>query len=270
MNDRFVKYEKMDNKSVLVELLRLRLRCEVLLSSNNFLNTNDFRRLLVEFIPDDMLTTMRVGFKPWCAQVTGIIDAAVESGTMLVHGEEELKFMASKNWPDFGEVGDEEDRNTWFYALRKMMKLVTRVIFLLNITVVRKRRCWNAENLVVVVIPEGVESIGDDAFYGCSSLNIVSFPTTLKPIGKHSFQENTSLENVDLLNTNLQKLGDCAFAYCSELKSISIPDLLQTIGAVVFMGSSKLVPSNIDVSFETNLYTDKTYEVVAHLRSLQN
>ena len=64
LNDRSVKYEKNDNKSVLVELLRLRLRCEVLLSGNNFLNTDEFRKLLVPFLPNDTLMAMRVVSKP--------------------------------------------------------------------------------------------------------------------------------------------------------------------------------------------------------------
>ncbi|GMH55190.1 hypothetical protein TL16_g01841 [Triparma laevis f. inornata] len=80
LNDRSVKYEKKDNKSVLVELLRLRLRCEVLLSGNNFLNTDDFRRLLVRFLPNDALMAIRLASKPWSRVADAFIDEGVESG----------------------------------------------------------------------------------------------------------------------------------------------------------------------------------------------
>jgi len=38
------------------------------------------------------------------------------------------------------------------------------------------------------------------------ALTTVSFPTTLKPIGRSAFFHCSSLENVDLLRTNLQEL----------------------------------------------------------------
>ncbi|GMH67709.1 hypothetical protein TL16_g04750 [Triparma laevis f. inornata] len=138
MSDRSVKFEKKDNKSVLVELLRLRLRCEVLLSGNNFLNTDDFRRLLVPLIPDDTLMKMRVVSKPWSRVADRFISDGVESGAIIVH---------DGNHIDWGVAEDREERS----------KLVTRVIFLLNITKVGRCACHSAVNLVVVDIPEGVE-----------------------------------------------------------------------------------------------------------------
>ena len=90
MEDRLVKYEKKDNKSVLVELLRLHLRCEVLLSGNNFLSTNDFRRLLVPFIPDDTLMALRCATKAWQVIVEEVIDEGVASDEIIVHDGKDI------------------------------------------------------------------------------------------------------------------------------------------------------------------------------------
>ncbi|GMH86225.1 hypothetical protein TL16_g10478 [Triparma laevis f. inornata] len=245
LNDRSVKYEKKDNKSVLVELLRLRLRCEVLLSGNNFLNTDDFRRLLVPFLPNDMLATTRLASKPWSRVADAFIGDGVESGVMIVRGE------------------GEEHLQGGVPVFKERHKLVTRVVFLLNITKVRMVACFWAVNLVVVDIPEGIESITYAAFGCCHSLTTVSFPTTLTSIGNSAFSNCRNLENVDLLHTNLQKLGEHAFLGCWELKSMTIPDSLQTLGDAVFCFCSKLVPSNISTrDSDSNL-------VVAHLRSQQ-
>ncbi|GMH54983.1 hypothetical protein TrST_g3720 [Triparma strigata] len=169
------------------------------------------------------------------------------------------------------------------------MKQVTKVVFLLNITKVGKWACWYT-NLVVVEIPEGVESIDFRAFYYCKSLTSVSFPTTLKLVGNQAFWYCSSLVNVDLLHTNLQKIEEYAFSHCSELKSMTIPDSLQTLGQYIFDGCCKLSPhldknsiyyqysdpSDSDSNSDSDSYSEdkppdeRTLKVIDHLRSLQS
>ena len=63
-----------------------------------------------------------------------------------------------------------------------------------------------------VVIGNGVTSIGNDAFYGC-----------------------TKLETVDLSNaTSLEKIGQYAFALCKSLSEITIPAKVERIGEYAF------------------------------------
>ncbi|GMH73845.1 hypothetical protein TL16_g06300 [Triparma laevis f. inornata] len=150
------------------------------------------------------------------------------------------------------------------------IKLTMRVIFLLNITKVGENACAFAENLVVVDIPEGIQSIGWCAFHYCISLTTVSFPTTLVATEYLAFNYCKSLDSVDLLHTNLQKLGQGAFSGCSELKSMTIPDSLQTLGENVFWGCDKLVPSSIDLreyDDDGENVPDATPAVIVHLRS---
>ncbi|GMH57549.1 hypothetical protein TL16_g02411 [Triparma laevis f. inornata] len=160
LSDMSAKFEKKDNKCVLIELLRLRLRCEVLLSGNNFLNTDDFRRLLVTFIPGNTLMVMMVVSKPWSRVADEFISDGVASGAMMVHDGEERKEMY---------FDDDEEEDARFKARKVKLSLVTRVIFLLNITKVGKCACFLAANLVVVDLPEGVESISEGAFQSCHS-----------------------------------------------------------------------------------------------------
>ncbi|GMH69266.1 hypothetical protein TL16_g05115 [Triparma laevis f. inornata] len=93
-------------------------------------------------------------------------------------------------------------------------------------------------------------------------MTTVSFPTTLTSIGNQAFYGCSSLDNVNLLHTNLQELGNKAFGGCLELKSITILDSLQKFDWCVFYGCSELVPSNIDVYSHNDA-------VVAHLRYKQ-
>ncbi|GMH91303.1 hypothetical protein TrVE_jg6802 [Triparma verrucosa] len=192
--------------------------------------------------------TMRVLCKDWRRVADKFIDGKVESGVMTVVGENGISYEEAK-------------------AQRERRLLVTQVVFLLNITKVGDHSCYYA-NLVVVEIPEGVESIGIGAFFGCRSLTTVSFPTTLRLIRYNVFIGCSSLENIDLLHTQLQEIGNGAFGYCSELKSMTVPDSLQTLGVFVFADCLKLVPSTINVDYgDEEEGDDTTSEIVALLRS---
>lgn len=72
------------------------------------------------------------------------------------------------------------------------------------------------EPVTELVIPEGVESIGNFAFMGC-------FP----------------IESV-LLPEGLRSIGDLAFAYCEALSSVTLPASLESIGGSAFEACSSL------------------------------
>ncbi|GMH75527.1 hypothetical protein TrLO_g7239 [Triparma laevis f. longispina] len=195
---------------------------------NDFMHSIEFKRLFVPLVHDQTLMALRVLNKEWNGVADARIDQGVKSGALVVHGGKDIS---------------EDDAE----ALAERRELVTRVIFLLNITKVGNGACFWADNLAVVEIPEGVERIEFEAFGCCSSLNTVYFPTTLRVIGDQAFAYCESLDNVDLLHTNLHELGTQAFWACSGLKSMKIPDSLQTLGSRIFHYCSKLVPSSIIV-----------------------
>ena len=211
--------------------------------------TDDFKRLLVDFVHDVTFMSLKSAFKAWKVLAEEVIDDGVATGAMLAHdGNNVLRPFTS--------------------ARDKRFKLVTRVFFLQNLPRVGNNACYRAANLLVVDIPKGVESISTDAFGHCTRLTTVSFPSTLKSIGSFAFYICFPLDNVDLLHTNLQELGEEAFRHCGELKSMTILDSLQTIGVNVSTHCYKLVPS--DINIRGGVWNDDTTpEVIAHLCSQQ-
>lgn len=72
-------------------------------------------------------------------------------------------------------------------------------------------------SLKSVVFEEGVESIGEYAFYGCG-LETIVLPEGLKSIGGYAFYSCSNLSSVTLPNT-LEYIGACAFFYTEWAES---------------------------------------------------
>lgn len=112
-----------------------------------------------------------------------------------------------------------------------------------------------------IYIPNSVTSIGQLAFYGCSNLNSISIPNFVTSIGKYAFGHCSALTNVNISNisNSLISIGDYAFEYCSSLTSIHIPNSVNYIGCFAFEHCSSLRSINIStsmISIERSTFLD--------------
>ena len=89
---------------------------------------------------------------------------------------------------------------------------------------------------------KNLETIGENAFENCSSLETVKLPENLKTIGGEAFRGCTSLEEINLPDS-LQEMQNSyyggAFSYCTNLKKVNIPKSLKK-GDIAFRGCSVL------------------------------
>lgn len=90
--------------------------------------------------------------------------------------------------------------------------------------------CSSLEN---VVIPDGVQSIDERAFYNCRGIFDIEIPDSVTEIGNYAFYGCTYLENVKL-SENLTSIGNYAFNQCKAITSIDLPDSLTSIGNYAF------------------------------------
>ena len=84
-----------------------------------------------------------------------------------------------------------------------------------------------------IVIENGVTSIGDFAFYGCSSTISVTIPNSVTSIGHYAFIGCTNLTSITIPNS-VTSIGNLAFYDCSALTSITIPNSVTSIGYKAF------------------------------------
>lgn len=99
---------------------------------------------------------------------------------------------------------------------------------------------FNITNKVTeLYLPEGLEYIGNMAFFRMACIETVELPSTLRVIGSNAFYFCTELANVTG-GENLQKVDDYAFCYCTSLTTFQLPDSVTDLGANVFAGCSSL------------------------------
>jgi hypothetical protein len=97
--------------------------------------------------------------------------------------------------------------------------------------------------LTSVTILRGVTSIGDSAFYDCTSLTNVSIPNSVTNIDLYAFAY-CSLTGIAIPNS-VTSIGDAAFEYCFGLTSVTIPNSVTSIGNVAFYGCPNLTKAII-------------------------
>ena len=101
------------------------------------------------------------------------------------------------------------------------------------------QRAFIGHKFAAVTLPDGLQSIGEEAFRGCSELTSIDIPASVTSIGENAFYDCTSLTAVTL-HDGLESIGNGVFRVCSALTSIDIPASVTSIGVSAFNGCSSL------------------------------
>ena len=85
---------------------------------------------------------------------------------------------------------------------------------------------------------QGLTTIEERAFYGCSALTSINLPATLTSIGVSAF-EKSGVASVHLPN-GVMNIGEGALRDCASLTEVSIPEDITTIAKSLFEGCTRL------------------------------
>ena len=91
----------------------------------------------------------------------------------------------------------------------------------------------NGEEIINLVIPCSVTSIGNYVFESLIGLKSVTIPNSVTSIGESAFQNCIGLTSVTIPNS-VTSIGDYAFENCSGLIGITIPNSVTSIGGYAF------------------------------------
>ena len=101
------------------------------------------------------------------------------------------------------------------------------------------------DDIISIVIPQGVTTIEEGAFQNCHNLTSVVLPESLHLIGDYAFHRCTSLQTVQLPKA-LTHIGNFAFLHCNSLRHITIPAEVVAIGEAAFGGCAQLMQMEME------------------------
>jgi len=94
-----------------------------------------------------------------------------------------------------------------------------------------------------IILKNGVNEIGENAFYFCSGLTSITIPNSITRIGKGAFYNCNGLTEIKIPDS-VTEIEDFTFSECG-LKSIFIPNSVTKIGKNAFDFCQKLTAINI-------------------------
>ena len=166
-----------------------------------------------------------------------------------------------------------------------------KVVLSSNTTQIGAGAFAGRDDITSIVIPESVQSIGDNAFSGCTNLKSVTFEgaSKLTSIGLNAFQYCRSLESIIIpsgvteisnytfdqctslasvtLPSGLLEIGNYAFRE-TELTSVSIPNTVTTFGTYVFANCPKLSEVNFNGNTEVKALGNYMFQYCTSLKTI--
>lgn len=88
-----------------------------------------------------------------------------------------------------------------------------------------------------IVLPEGLETIEDYAFYDCANVTNIELPSTLKTIGYMAFADLGLVKSLVIPNS-VTTIMDYAFTNCTGLEELTLSDNLSIISRYAFANSN--------------------------------
>ncbi len=142
------------------------------------------------------------------------------------------KYYASAN----GVLFDKEKKTLIYYPCGKNDESYTIPNGVTSIGEEAFDRCWNLKS---ITIPNGVVWIGESAFNSCTELINITIPDSVESIGYGAFGSCNSLTSITIPD-GVEIIDEITFYNCFNLTSISIPDSVTYIGKSAFYNCQSL------------------------------
>lgn len=110
-----------------------------------------------------------------------------------------------------------------------------------------------------IIVPYGVEVIGDSAFSGKKEIQSITLPDSLTKIDEYAFSGCKQLNWINIPDS-VEEIGEFAFSGCKSLESLVLPESVNTIGEDAFTGCGQLVLTVTSGSYAEQYAVDNDIE----------
>jgi len=202
-----------------------------------------------------MLLSVTSAFAQECdySGTTGTLNWCLKNGTLTITGNGAMPNYTSGNAP--------------WYSHRNLIQTVALGSGVTSIGNYAFQHCGNLSSIDIssvtkigvaafrecgsistITIPSGVTSIENNAFFGCTSLNIVNFNatncTTMGAIGYTVFNGCIAFTTLNIGN-NVTRIPSNAFYGCNQITSVITMPSVINIGSYAFYDCSKITTVNL-------------------------
>lgn len=108
-----------------------------------------------------------------------------------------------------------------------------QVVIPQGVTTIGEMAFFGRSDVTGVTFPEGLTGLEYAAFFGCTGLTEVTLPGSVTHIGKSAFILCSGLSTVTIPD-GVTEIGNSAFQACTGLTSVTIPDSVTTLGDYAF------------------------------------
>jgi hypothetical protein len=138
-----------------------------------------------------------------------------------------------------------------------------------SVTSIGEYAFFQCSSLTSIIIPNSVTSISLAAFAMCSALISITIPNSVTSIATSAFQACSKLASVIFAPTStLGSIGNIAFFQCYELTSITIPNSVTSINVSAFKECSALASVILPTNALFTTISDETFKGCTSLTSI--
>ena len=200
-------------------------------------------------IPDSVTSIGKEAFSG-CSGLTSVRigNGVTEVGSCAFEDCDELTAVHVSDLAAWYRISFGDNPLRYAHNLYLNGSLVTQLKIPDGVTSIGEHAFWGCSSLTSMTIPDSVTSIGYGAFFGCSGLRAVHISDIAKwcrisfednPLSyAHNLYLNGSLVTQLKIPDGVTSIGKYSFQGCSDLTSVTIPDSVTSIGRCAFADSN--------------------------------
>ena len=180
--------------------------------------------------------------------------------------------MSGKSTIEKGKLVNlfEKDNNDTFLiednVLKKYTGKDTVIVIPDGVKTIGKRVFSNKTKITSVRLPDSLEVISEQAFYGCKKLKEINFPLSLKKIEYAAFSDCESLSSA-ILPDGISSIGGDCFSRDINLTKVHLPNGLTKINDYTFDGCANL--SEVNIPNKVTYIGENTFRGCKYLQNVK-